>query len=146
AELERDRTAAGERAAAYASAALPDESAKTSAWDEVTGGAPVSNHRAAALAEGLWQRGQEALLLPYAQRYAAEIEGVWQRRSPQLAQDAARLLFPAPLLRRDVLALVDGLLARPSLPDGLRRTVLEQRDELARALAGQEVDARAERP
>ncbi|MCW2778470.1 MAG: aminopeptidase [Frankiales bacterium] len=136
AEAAADRTAAGERRAAYASSARPDPAAKEAAWTSVTRDAALSNHEAAALAGGLWQHGQDAVLSPYVDRYVAEVAGVWDSRSPELARTAARLLFPSTLVRDDVLARVDALLATDLVP-GLRRVVLEQRDDLARALAGQ---------
>jgi aminopeptidase N len=64
---------------------------------------------------------------------------VWEARTPELARSAARLLFPSTVVTADVLAEVDRLLAR-TLPAGLRRVVLEQRDDLARALRGRAVD------
>jgi aminopeptidase N len=135
AELDRDRTAAGEQAAAYALAARPDPAAKEQAWAELTGTGPLPASRAYALADGFWQHGQDALLRPYADRYAADIPPVWERRGPQVATTVSRLLFPATLVTPDVLAATAPLLDRPDLPAGLRRVLLEQSDDLARALA-----------
>jgi len=133
AELAGDRTASGEQHAAQAGAARRDPQAKAAAWDELLGDGELSNSRARALGSGFWQLGQDALLRPYVDRYAAEVAGLWERRSPALATSIARLLFPATLVEQSVLdatgALLDG-----DLPAGLRRVLLEERDELSRAL------------
>ncbi len=139
-EAAADPTAEGRLRAAGASAARPDPSAKEAAWTAVTTDRTLSNHQAAALAAGLWQPGQDAVLGPYADRYVDQIEQVWADRSPELAGAAARLLFPSAIITGEVLARVDALLAK-DLPTGLRRIVLEQRDDLARALRGQQVSS-----
>ncbi len=131
-----DRTAAGERRAATASSSRPDAAAKRAAWEAVVAGG-LSNHEAAALAGGMWQYGQDDVLDPYVDRYVAEVEQVWASRSPELARSAARLLFPSTLARPDVLDRLDVLLGR-DLPPGLRRVVLEQHDDLARAVRGRQ--------
>jgi hypothetical protein len=58
-----------------------------------------------------------------------------------VARTLARGLFPATLVRRDVLERTGTLLERPDQPVGLRRVLLEQCDELSRASAAQRVDA-----
>ncbi len=131
AELDRDRTEAGGRLAAYALAAVPDAAGKAAAWSELLGTADLSNGRARALAGGFWQPGQDDLLRPYAARWAAEVPGVFDRRTPGLATTVARLLFPATLVEPATLE-VTGL--EGHLPEGLRRVLLEERDDLARAL------------
>ena len=132
-ERARDRTAAGEQSAATAHAALPDPGGKQAVWQELLGGGELSNARARSSAAGFWQRGQEDLLRPYVARYADEVAGLWQRRSEQLATTLADRLFPHVLVEHEVLERTAPLVdeARPA---ALRRTVLEQRDELARAL------------
>ncbi len=133
AELDRDRTASGEQQAARALASRPDAAAKAAVWDELLGEGELSNGRARALGQGFWQPGQERVLRPYADRYAAEVALLWERRTPALAPTVARLLFPRTLVEPAVLELTAPL-AEPDRPAGLRRVVLEERDELARAL------------
>ena len=68
---------------------------------------------------------------PYAGRWAREVAGLFDRRTPQLATVVARLLFPSTLIEAQTLAVtaIDG-----DLPAELRRVLLEERDDLARAL------------
>jgi len=133
AELAADRTASGEQSAAQARAALPDAQAKAAVWDELVGDGELSNARARALGSGFWQPGQDDVLRPYVARWAAEAPGLWERRTPQLATAVARLLFPATLVEQQVLDASAGLLGQ-DLPAGLRRVLLEARDDLSRAL------------
>ena len=77
--------------------------------------------------------GQDALLEPYVDRYVAELPQLWQSRSPEVVGRLTQHLFPATLVRPDVLDRTAQLLD-PGHPVGLRRLVAEQRDDLARAL------------
>ena len=54
-------------------------------------------------------------------------------RSPAIAQQVTRLLYPA-LDEAATLELTDAFLEKPDLPAGCRRLVLEQRDDVARAI------------
>ncbi len=145
AELDLDRTAAGEKHAAWAQAARPDAAGKQAVWDELTGDTTPTVARASSLAGGFWQGGQDELLEPYVDRYVAQVEQLWATRSPVIARTLATALFPAPLVRDDVLERTGTLLERSDLPVGLRRVLLEQRDELSRASAAQRLDAEHDR-
>ncbi len=131
AELDRDRTEAGGRRAAYALAAVPDAAGKAAVWAELLGAGELSNGRARALAGGFWQPGQDELLRTYAARWATEVPAVFDRRTPGLATTVARLLFPATLVEP---ATYEATSLAGALPDELRRVLLEERDDLARAL------------
>ncbi|HVF21206.1 MAG TPA: aminopeptidase N [Mycobacteriales bacterium] len=139
AELERDPTTAGERHADYARAARPDPEAKAVAWASLTADPSVSNHRADALARGFWQPGQEDVLDGAVERYFAVIADMWETRSPQVAQSLAKHLFPSTVVHAYLLDRADLFLAGP-LPGGLRRVVVEQHDELRRALVIRALD------
>ena len=136
-------TATSANALAHALASRPDPAAKEAAWAELLGDGPLSNSRARALASGFWQHGQDDLLAPWVARYADEVPGLWERRSPQLAGSVTRLLFPATLVRQEVLDATGGLVA-DDRPAGLRRLVLEARDDLARALRARGAADRAQ--
>ena len=77
------------------------------------------------------------VLAPYRARYFEEILGLWEDRPPAEARTLARGLFPGvdPL----TVTAADHLLARPELPEGLRRIVAENRAEVVLALACQGV-------
>ena len=132
-ELRRDPTAAGEREHAAARAAVPSAAAKEEAFAQLTGAGDLGNDVARAVAGGFWQPGQEELCRPWAARYFAALPGLWATRSPALASQLTRLLYPA-LDEPETLALTDAYLARPDVPAGCGRLVLEERDAVARAL------------
>jgi hypothetical protein len=81
------------------------------------------------------------LLEPYRQRYAEQIVDLVSRRSPIEGLTLARGLFPP--IGPATVATADELLADADLPAGLRRVVLERRDEVVLALACQEVSRTA---
>ncbi|MDT7545273.1 MAG: aminopeptidase [Actinomycetota bacterium] len=139
AELTRDTTAAGQRHADYALAARPDPAAKEAAWTSATGDLALSNHATESRARGFWQLGQEDLCRGYVERYFGEIESVWAARSPQVAKSLAGVLYPSVVVEPVVLERTDAFLSNPSLAAGLRRVVLERRDDLRRALAAREL-------
>ena len=132
-ELTRDPSATGQHHAEWARAARPDPASKAEVWRAVTEG-PCSTAQVRAFGGGFWQPGQDALLEPYVDRYLAVVPGLWSRDTPQTARFATMLLYPATLVRQDVLDRTDALLGLPGLANGARRVVLEQRDDLARAL------------
>ncbi len=132
AELARDDTALGRRNALTARAARPDEQAKEQAWQAVVAGAGLSNHESHAIAAGFWQHGQDELLRPYVDRYVVDLPELWRTRSPEVVSRLTELMFPSTLVEPDVLERTGALLEQG--PDGLRRLVAEQRDDLARAL------------
>ncbi|MFN2522069.1 MAG: aminopeptidase N [Mycobacteriales bacterium] len=135
AEEERDRTAAGQRHACYARAARPDAEAKAQAWARVLTDLQLSNHQTEAYAEGFWQHESVHLTEPYVERYFTEIRGLWEERTPQVARRAAYFLYPSVHVDQGVLDRTDAFLSDEGLPPGLRRVVLEQQDELRRAVA-----------
>jgi len=140
AEQERDPTDIGRRRAAAALASRPVASAKEDGWSEATAeGASLAAVR--AVGGGLWQYGQDGLLRPYAARYLEALAGWWAGRRREEALALARALFPSTLVDRDTVAAVTGRLADPSLPDPLRRVLLEGRDDLERSLRARAADA-----
>ncbi|MDX6197354.1 MAG: aminopeptidase [Actinomycetota bacterium] len=134
AELDRDRTAAGERHADWARAARPDAEAKESAWTRASQDLSLSNHQTEALAAGFWQVEQVELCRSYVDRYFDEIRSAWESRTPQVAQALAGALYPSVVVEQDVLDRTATFL-EGDLPAGLRRIVLEQSDDLHRAVA-----------
>ena len=132
-ELSADQTASGQLHAEAALAGMPDAAVKERTWLALTGG-EATNAQARAMGRAFWQSDQDALLEPYVDRYVAEVTDLWERSSAQLAGSLAQHLLPSTLVRPDVLARLDALLGRDELPVGLRRVVLESRDDLARAV------------
>jgi aminopeptidase N len=137
-ELAGDRTASGELQADAARAGLPDPAVKQRSWDALVGGA-ATNAQVRALGSGFWQRHQGELLRPYVDRYLAVLPQVWEALSAQQAQSITQQAFPVTLVEQDVLDRVERVLAQDGLPAGLRRVLLEQQDDLRRALHAQYV-------
>lgn len=133
AELARDRTAAGERQHAAAVTAIPDAEVKQRAFASLTEQDELANDLVRAVADAFWQRGQEELCRPWVPRYFAALPALWAGRGPEVSRAVTQLLYPR-LDEPEVLASTDEFLRQPDLPAGCRRLVLEQRDDLARAV------------
>ncbi|MGW1791436.1 aminopeptidase N [Streptomyces tubercidicus] len=144
AELARDDTASGKRHQLRCLAARPSAGVKAQAWADVVESDALSNALVEATIAGFAQPGQRELLAPYAARYFDGIERVWRERSIEIAMDVVRGLFPASLVDGSTLAAADRWLAEhEGAAPALRRMVLEERDDLARALRAQACDAAA---
>ncbi|MBL1098130.1 aminopeptidase N [Streptomyces coffeae] len=144
AELARDDTASGKRHQVRCLAARPSAEVKADAWAAVVDSDRLSNALVEATIAGFDQAGQRELLTPYAPRYFEMIERIWQERSIEIGMAIVRGLFPATQGDAATLKATDAWLAdRPDAAPALRRLVLEARDDLARALRGQECDTRA---
>src|SRR5690606_21849439 len=143
-ELARDDTAAGKRHQVRCLAARPSAAVKAHCWAQVVDSDALSIALVAATISGIVQHSQRELLAPYAQKYFEAIERVWRERSIQIAMDVVRGLFPSTQDSPATLEAADAWLAgHEQAPPALRRLVLEARDDLARALRGQECDAAA---
>ena len=81
--------------------------------------------------------GQDELLRPYVDRYLEALPHVWSELSPQLARALTLHLFPVTLIDNAVYERVGAYLERQDLPAAMRRIVLEQHDDLRRALHAQ---------
>ncbi|MFF0094282.1 aminopeptidase N [Streptomyces canus] len=144
AELARDDTASGKRHQVRCLAARPSEAVKAQAWAQVVESDALSNALAEATISGFNQPSQRHLLEPYSEKYFAVIERIWQDRSIQIAMNTVSGLFPSLQDPRTTLDAADAwLAAHEDAAPALRRLVLEGRDDLARALRGQECDAQA---
>jgi aminopeptidase N len=144
AELARDDTASGKRHQVRCLAARPSAAVKAQAWAQVVESDALSNALVEATIAGFARPSQRELLAPYTQKYFAAIERVWTERSIQIGMDVVRGLFPAYQDSRATLEATDAwLAAHAGAAPALRRLVLEARDDLARALRGQECDAAA---
>ncbi|MET9696237.1 aminopeptidase N [Streptomyces sp. NPDC006529] len=143
AELERDKTAAGERHAATARAARPTAEAKAEAWASVVESGDLPNAVQEAVIGGFVQTDQRELLAPYAEKYFAAVKGVWDTRSHEIAQQVAVGLYPALLVSQRTLDATDAWLAEAEPNAALRRLVSESRAGVERALRAQSADAAA---
>ncbi|MEU1090012.1 aminopeptidase N [Streptomyces sp. NPDC005576] len=144
AELARDDTASGKRHQVRCLAARPSAAVKDQAWAAVVESDRLSNALVEATIAGFVRPSQRELLAPYAGKYFAAIERVWKERSIQIGMDVVSGLFPGLQDDPATLAVTDAWLKEhEDAAPALRRLVLEARDDLARALRGQECDAAA---
>ncbi|MET9512960.1 aminopeptidase N [Streptomyces flavidovirens] len=145
AELERDKTSAGELHAASARAARPTAGAKAEAWASVIESDKLPNSTQEAVISGFVQTdpAQRELLAPYTEKYFAAVKGVWESRSHEMAQQIAVGLYPAVQVSRATLDATDAWLESASPSAALRRLVLESRAGIERALKAQAADAGA---
>ncbi|NYD79833.1 aminopeptidase N [Arthrobacter cupressi] len=147
AELAKDNTASGREGHALASAARPDAEVKAAAWKAAVESTELSNELLGATIAG-FMTAPAGALDGYIEPYFDCLERVWRERSIEIAGRIVRGLFPAGqdltegtdpeehpvLLRTDT-----WLAAHAEAPRALRRIVLEQRDNLLRALRAQAV-------
>ncbi|MDQ6851306.1 MAG: aminopeptidase N [Actinomycetota bacterium] len=143
AELERDPSAAGQRAAATARALRPTAEAKAEAWRLAVSDDTLPNAMQAAVIRGFshWNQGEQ--ISPYMHRYFEEVRDVWDRRTSELAQNVVVGLFPTwtSTCTPETVRAADEFLAREDVPAALRRLVDEGRADVRRAMRAREADA-----
>ncbi|MFI1220654.1 MULTISPECIES: aminopeptidase N [unclassified Streptomyces] len=135
AALEADPSATGREGAARCRAALPTPEAKAAAWTALFTDDSLSNYLFTATAQGFWQPGQEELLAGYVPRFYPEATALAARRGPAIAEAAGRYAFPAYAVDPESLATGARALEDPALTPALRRKLVDQLDDLRRALA-----------
>ncbi|WP_030804764.1 aminopeptidase N [Streptomyces sp. NRRL S-337] len=143
AELERDRTSAGERYAASARAARPTAEAKAEAWASVVESDKLPNAVQEAVIGGFVQTDQRELLAPYTMKYFAAVKEIWEARSHEMAQQIAVGLYPSLHVSQETLDATDAWLDAAGPSPALRRLVTESRAGIERALKAQAADAAA---
>ncbi|MGP8301757.1 aminopeptidase N [Streptomyces inhibens] len=141
AELERDKTSAGERHAATARAARPTSEAKAEAWASVVESDQLPNSLQDAVIGGFVQTDQRELLAPYTAKYFDAVKGIWESRSHEMAQQIAVGLYPALHVSQETLDATDAWLSSAEPSAALRRLVTESRAGIERALKAQAADA-----
>ncbi|MFC9509754.1 aminopeptidase N [Streptomyces sp. NPDC057002] len=134
AELERDPSATGQEGAARCGAALPDPEAKARAWQAMFGSDDLSNYLFTATAAGFWQPEQADLVRAYVPRYYPDAVAVADRRGPAIATAVGRSAFPAHAVDAEHLRLGEECLRDAGPIPALRRKLVDQLDDLARAL------------
>jgi aminopeptidase N len=143
AELARDDTATGRRAAAAARAARPTAQAKEEAWQAVVGSDDLPNAVQASVIGGFSRVHDPALLEPFVERYFAAVEEVWASRTSEIAQQIVVGFYPTAIATAGTVQRTDAWLdAATGAVPALRRLMLESRDGVARAVRAQERDRR----
>ncbi|MGW0284855.1 aminopeptidase N [Streptomyces sp. NPDC003236] len=134
AELARDPSASGQEGAATCRAALPDPEAKRAAWDAMFATDDLSNYLFTATARGFWQPEQADLVRAYVPRFYQDAVALAARRGPAIAAAAGRWAFPYHAVDADHLALGETCLREAEPVAALRRKLVDELDDLARAL------------
>ncbi|MER5463470.1 aminopeptidase N [Streptomyces sp. NPDC002668] len=135
AELDRDPSATGQEGAARCRAALPTPEAKAAAWDRLFTSDTLSNYLFTATAQGFWQPEQADLVREYVPRYYQDSVGLAARRGPAIAEAAGRYAFPLHAVDAETLRLGEECLRDAEMIPALRRKLVDQLDDLRRALA-----------
>lgn len=95
----------------------------------------LSNYLFAATAQGFWQPGQDEVLNGYVDRFYPDAIALAARRGPAIAEAAGRYAFPAYAVDAESLATGTRALKDPALIPALHRKLVDQLDDLRRALA-----------
>jgi len=139
AELARDATSQGERNAATARAARPDEAAKQAAFDVLTDPGSLSNHLVLAAAAGIFRPGQLDLTRPFVERTIDLYPKMWEIHGEWVAGRLSRVYFPQYHVEQATLDKLDLVLAG-DLDPRVRRRLREHRADLERALRTRAID------
>ncbi|QNE77992.1 aminopeptidase N [Streptomyces finlayi] len=134
AELTQDPSATGQEGAARCRAALPTPEAKAAAWHAMFTDDTLSNYLFTATAQGFWQPEQDTLVREYVPRYYPDATALAIRRGPAIADAAGRYAFPATTVDTQSLDLGTRALDDQPLIPALRRKLVDQLDDLRRAL------------
>ncbi|MET8726234.1 aminopeptidase N [Streptomyces parvus] len=134
-ELAADPSATGREGAARCRAALPTPEAKAAAWDALFTDDTLSNFLFTATAQGFWQPGQEDVTGDYVSRFYPDAIALAARRGPAIAEAAGRYAFPVYAVDPESLGTGLRALEDPDLTPALRRKLVDQLDDLRRALA-----------
>ena len=141
AELETDRTAAGERQAALARAARPQRAAKQAAWDAVMTPSALSNSEMEATLAGFMPAEQADVLATFVDAYFDQVLSVYEERTFHTAERIIEGLFPRVQVSPQVIDRARTLAEAASTPKGVRRMLLEGAADVERALRAQHRDA-----
>ena len=132
--LDQETTAQAKVDHTRALASLPDEEAKAFAWERFTGAVGASNYELEAAGVGMWHREQEELTAPYVARYFEQVARTVDVRSGWVLAEAAHDFFPRLSVTAATVEAAQRVLSDDSLDLSLRRALVDETDDLARAL------------
>ena len=140
AELDRDRTDAGERHAESCLAAIPTPEAKAAAWAKITSGT-LPNATFRAVLRGFRDPDQDELLAPYADKFYAALAEMWLDGASDMAQFFTEVGYPDSVVSQAGIEATDAYIASANPVPALRRLLTERRDDVVRALRCRRRDA-----
>jgi aminopeptidase N len=139
AELERDPTDQGRRAAASARAARPAPEAKAEAWAAATA-EDLSLAMRRSIASGFHRYDQEELLSAYVQPYFDSVLPIWETKVIEDALEFIEAMYPRMIVTQEVIDVTNAALAK-KLPGPIRRSLQESQDRIRRALRARTFNA-----
>jgi aminopeptidase N len=134
AEQARDNTDAGRRQAQGCRAAIGDAEHKDAAWRLLTESEELGPDGVMVVAPCFGQPEQADLLTPYAGAYFRVLPDLWANRGDFIRFRLAEALFPIYAASPELIADVDAFLREAEPDAALARILVEQRDEVERAL------------
>ncbi|MBK4174289.1 aminopeptidase N [Corynebacterium macginleyi] len=137
AQLKRDNSATGYYSSLRARAAIATADNKRVVWEEIVAG-NLTNRELTSKLEGLLYPHSDTLLTTA--EFFEVAEKIWESQSSEVGLTTVTGLFPSWDITQDGLDRADAFLQK-DLAAGLRRTITEQRDRVARALRNRAVDA-----
>jgi aminopeptidase N len=96
-----------------------------------------------ALMRGFQRPGQTELLRPNVDRYFEALGPIWRDRSLEFGLSFARGMYPGYVVEEAVVERTDRYLEEGSPPGPVRRTLIEGRDAVLRALRARARDREA---
>jgi len=135
-EAELTRDPSGVDKAAGARAAAPTVAAKQAALDALLQPGDRRAYELYAIADNVWQVGQEALCAPFVERWFDEIDATAGFRDGWALAQVARRSFPVPVASPAALALARKVI-EAATDDRLRRELSDGADLLERVLRAQ---------
>src|SRR5262245_10817023 len=140
-ELDRDRTASGERSAAQARALVRTAEAKAEPWRQLPADEPLPNWLQRSLLIGFNHAGHVDLTAPYVSKFFDVVDEIWATRDSEPAQEFVYYGYPAFHVNPATVEATDAWLATEGHPAPLRRLVAEGKDGVVRALQARAKDA-----
>ena len=140
-ELALDKTAHGKQYGAMAYAQIPSKDAKAKAFSAITT-ADLSNTIHSYTCRGFNDPLHTEILSEFVDEYFDVLLKVWETKGYEIAETTATLLFPSWVISDATVAKAQHWLdvTGKDASHALRRTILESRDAMVRALTAQAAD------
>ena len=140
-ELALDKTAHGKQYGAMAYAQIPNKDAKAKAFSSITTD-DLSNTIHSYTCRGFNDPLHTEILSDFVDQYFDVLLKIWQTKGYEIAETTATLLFPSWVISDATVAKAQHWLdvTGKGASHALRRTILESRDAMVRALKAQAAD------
>lgn len=145
AELEKDNTANGQKAAAGARAALPGKANKDAAWNLLVESKQLSNALVQSASLGFTRVADAKSLEDYVDRYFESAIHIWNSNTFKIAEYLLINLYPMALANPSLAEKTREWIAKPQIKEiaALRRILVENLAAVDRAIKVQELDKKA---